>query len=128
MARRDSFAVGRFFDCEGCKMTSTPEQRQSIGCGWEPPPPEHVDVRVWDHPGRPETKDDKTTICPGYSCGLPEVIEASVAQLHWSKGELEHFTRGQLATPDLLRAIVTLEVEQARAKAYALDNPPKKDD
>lgn len=125
MARRDVVAVSRFFNCDACKMTSTPEQRQSIGCGYEPPAPESMPVRIWDHPARAEAPDDKPTLCVGYVCGLPEVVEASRAQLHWSKGQLSHFTRGEIARPELLRAIELLEVEQARARAYAMDNPPK---
>jgi hypothetical protein len=123
--RRDPTSVRRYFDCDGCMQTSTREQRQSIGCGWEPPrPPELGPPLIWDHTARVSSAKDRTTVCPGYSCGLPEVVEASHAHLHWSKGHLRDLTR----TPPskaLLRGIEVLEIERGRVEDWALKNPPK---
>jgi hypothetical protein len=62
-------------------------------------PPSTIPVTPWDHQGRAKSKDD-LVVCAGYVCSLPEVIEAARAHLHWSKGALRDFCRGEV--PDQL--------------------------
>jgi len=78
-------------------------QRQSLACGFEPPPPPSVRVQAWDHPDREKRpgEDKEPPICPGYLCHLPEVIEIARAHLHWSKGSLHTFCRGEPVTERL---------------------------
>jgi hypothetical protein len=84
-------------NCEDCMRTRTQESRQMIGCGYEPPPPENKRpyLSLWNGGSLPNYPGPKSTVCPGYSTNLPETIEAARARLHWSKGELSAFTRGE---------------------------------
>lgn len=118
-------------------MNTTDERRrQLLGCGFAPPPPEnlrpHVEAGAWDHPGRKRRADEKDErgrlihpVCPGYVCGLPEVLEVSWAHAFWERGELTQFCEG--ASTQLLRdAIGEYAVELGAAKAWAEANPPPK--
>jgi len=109
-------------------MEITPRiSRQGIGCGYEPPAPIGVPVRPWDHSGRHEDRDvDPPSVCPGYSCGLPEVIEASHARMHWQKGELVSFTR-KPPRPELMTAITILELESNRAEGWEARQKQRKE-
>ena len=105
--------------------------RQTMGCGYEPPPPPGVVVQAWDHVGREPGKDERGNdgrialeMCPGYACGLPEVVEVSRARMHWSKGSLSTFVGGE-PTDALTAAVEVLEVESGRAQDWALRNPVK---
>jgi hypothetical protein len=111
-ARRDPGGLG-IGDCTSC-MKSTPRlQRQSLGCGFEPPPPSHIAVRAWDHKDRNLEQDEfengslKPQVCPGYVCNLPEVIEVARARMHWSKGSLHVFANQP--TDQLVEGIEVLE-------------------
>lgn len=94
----------------------------------------NVPVQAWDGSslGRmssPDERDDKRRIihpvCPGYACGLPEVIEASHARLFFDKGELSQFCDGKTATPMLRDAITILECEASRVMDWSYKNPVK---
>jgi len=112
------------------------QARQLMGCGYEPPPEEKLrpHVQAWDgsslgrKPGADE-KDDKGRIrlpvCPGYVCGLPEVIETSWAHVYWEKGELTQWCEGQ-STGELRDAIELLAMESNAAESWAMANPVKK--
>lgn len=116
-------------------MKEQPAQtRQYMGCGYLPPAPENAPVSAWDGSslGRQlgdDERDDKRRVrlpvCPGYVCGLPEVIEASWAHVYWEKGELTQWCEGQ-STSTLRDAVELLAMEQAAATAWASDNPVKK--
>jgi len=68
-----------------------------MGCGFEPSIPEskRVHLSMWDGGSLPNYKGPKSTVCPGYTASLPEVVEACRARMHWEKGELASFTRGE---------------------------------
>lgn len=110
-------------DCEKCMRTTPPEIRQRFGCGYEPPTPR---PEVWTHDSEVYTQDDPTrpTTCRGYTVTLPEVIEASRARLHWSKGQLEVFTRSPPAE-SLVLAVEILEGSVLSTQDWMMKNPPK---
>lgn len=92
-------------------------ERQFLGCGFLPPPPDNLraSVNPWDHHGRKLGGDELdengklvTPVCVGYLLRMPEVHEVPAARLHWSKGQLEHWCDGQ-PTEHLLAAIVECE-------------------
>jgi hypothetical protein len=107
-------------DCARCRRSTTRLVRQSMGCGYEPPAPRGLPAVAWQHPG---DDGDELTTCPGYTCNLPEVIHASRARLHWSKGQLEAFTGGP-PRAELLLALEVLEVATNRAQDWHMQNPP----
>lgn len=124
---QEPYTVERYFDCERCMLTTHRTQRQALGCGYEPPAAAHIPVVPWDHEGRVAGADEHDErgrtldpVCPGYLCGLPEVIEASHARAHWKHGELWSFTGSQPTRP-LLMAIVTLDMEDARCQDWQLE-------
>jgi hypothetical protein len=67
------------------------DQRQMMGCGYLPPPDEsrRRHLSIWQGGTLPNYKGPKTTVCPGYSTSLPEVIEVARAHRHWSKGNYQ---------------------------------------
>lgn len=103
MANRQELAIS---DCDKCKAMMTKEQRQSLGCGYEPKH-ERLPVVVWSPPsGRNAYSGPAPTICPGYTTSLPEVIEAAITRAHWLKGNVDA-TDDQ--REDLLNAILVLD-------------------
>lgn len=88
-AKRESGALA-IEDCEKCKACNSRQIRQHMACGYEPP---IEGALPWEHTGR-KVRDDEPKICAGYVCNLPEVIEIARAHLHWSKGSLRDFCRG----------------------------------
>jgi hypothetical protein len=71
---------------------NTSESRQLGGCGFEP----LLDLREpWSGGSLPNYGGPQTTVCPGFTVALPEVIEVARERLHWSKGALEQFCHGQ---------------------------------
>jgi hypothetical protein len=100
-----------------------------MGCGYEAP---LADAKPWDHIGRiphaDELDDDgerTLPVCPGYVCGLPEVIEISRLRQHAKMNTLGSVFRGQLSEP-VVYALEQLDGESQRAEMWALDNPQKK--
>lgn len=65
------------------------------------------------------------SVCPGYTTSLPEVIEIARGRLHWSKGSLGQFCRGQ-ASDAMLVGIEILEGASNACQAWCIDNPQKK--
>jgi len=74
-------------------------QRQALGCGYEPPAV-LVPINTWRHRGY---RGPESSVCPGYSTSLPEVLESALARVHWSKGH----SVGD--SEDLLNAIVIMD-------------------
>jgi hypothetical protein len=101
----------------------TDEQRQLSGCGYLPQPDERV--RAYVNLSAPLGCKAEVTMCPGYSTGLPEVIEASRGRLHWSKGNLREFTAGQ-PTESLMIAIEIIEGASNEMQSWCIKNPEKK--
>lgn len=74
--------------------------RQVLGCGWLPAPPERLRpfVRAPEplqyKPARDENGERLCNVCPGYTTGLPAVIEIASARFHWEKGHLREAVDG----------------------------------
>ena len=100
-------------------------ERQLIGCGFEPRLG-FVDEMEADVVALPGRTGDRLAICPGYLCGLPEVVEASYARSWKSDGQLAEWLERRQSTPALRRAITELEVAQGRADVWAAQNPVKR--
>lgn len=101
---------------------TTTLERQSWGCGYEPPPPPNVHAVPWSPPMRSGNKTvgysyERPTICPGYTTNLPEVHEVLAARMHWKNGQLEAYCGGP-PTEELLAAIVELEVAVGQNDHY----------
>lgn len=130
--RTDKTSVERYFDCNACKngcekrglRALDPVVRQYMGCGYEPTDPS-VPVQPWRHSGY-EANADEIKVCPGFACGLPEVIEASDAHMFWSKGQLAEFCDDKKATPALRHCVKVLETENARVQAWTIAESERK--
>jgi hypothetical protein len=94
------------------------QTRQLLGCGFEPPPAEHVRhlVQPWNGLGY---SGPKPTVCPGYSTHLPEVIEAARAWFHWNKGALNSFARG-VPSAALIDCIEYLDAAVEECKTWCM--------
>lgn len=105
-------------------MQSTTQQvRQTWGCAFEGAPDENLlPIQM---PELPAGTSLEPTVCPGFTTSLPEVIEVARARLHWSKGAIMAFCRGQ-PRGALLLGIEALEGEIGQCQQWALDNPIKK--
>lgn len=107
-ARRNDLGIA---DCEKCKKMTTQTQRQFLACGYEPPS-DRVRLTIWQPPGgKAGYEGPPATICAGYTTNLPEVVEATIARVHWSKGNAAIIADGEQPSEDLLNAIVVLESE-----------------
>ncbi len=97
------------------------EQRQLLGCGFVPPPanPRLLPmVRPWAGLGY---RGDQPTTCPGYTTGLPEVVEIARARLHWSKGQLDVFVGGAGDVSEaMIAGIELLEDADNRRRNWAM--------
>ncbi len=108
------------------------QQRQLMGCGYEPPDPRLPAMPpsfTGREPGADEFDDDGREIhpvCPGYLCGLPEVVEASHAHLFLKNGGLAQFCDGKPPTSMLRDAVTILECEYGRVLDWSSKNPQKK--
>lgn len=132
--QRNPDSVAYYFNCNRC-MREQPEQtRKHMGCGYLPPAADGAHVNAWDGTslGRVHGADEldskrrvRLPVCPGYVCGLPEVIEASWAHAYWEKGELTQWCEGQ-STAELRDSIELLAMETAAASSWAMHNPVKK--
>lgn len=113
LSRRGSLAIN---DCGRCRDSTSKLQRQSLGCGYEPRT-DRVHLTVWQPPtGKNGYTGAPLTTCAGYTANLPEVTEAMVARMHWSKGNVA-FDR----TPKrLLDEILIVESGYAQVQAWAM--------
>jgi hypothetical protein len=73
-------------------------------------------LTLWQPPrSKPPSKvgyeGPEPTQCAGYTTNLPEVVEAAVARMHWSKGNASVMADGEQPSEDLLNAILVLEGE-----------------
>lgn len=132
MIERDAFTYRPYTDCAKCMQENPPLTRQMMGCGWEPPPQPGIPVRALDHDARlsidmthEERESKRNQLCPGYTCGLPEVVEASRARVWRDKGSLRDFTKGEQPSDALMLAIDILDAETARATDWSIKNPKK---
>lgn len=104
MSVRHELAIG---DCEKCKKMNGKPQRQALACGYESPADSRVHLTVWQPPTtKAGYSGPELTVCAGYTAHLPEVIEASIARVHWLKGNLSAWDESK---EDLLNAIVVLD-------------------
>ena len=69
--------------------------------------------------------DQKVTVCPGYSTGLPEVGEVALAHAHWKHGELAGYCAPAAPSEQLLDLVVEREAAIGAVTMWALT--PKKD-
>ena len=108
--------------------TFTAQQRQQIGCGFEPliqlrsvslPPSGKLGFEGLNYDG---TGDP--TVCPGYTTALPEVREVARAYSWREIGELRSFTGGQ-PSEKLVEALDVFGREVARYERWAMT--PAKD-
>lgn len=97
------------------------QQRQLVGCGYELAL-KGLPVAAWCGLGY---SGPKPTVCAGYSCNLPEVIETARARRHWSNGQIEAFAGGP-PTDEMLAAIEVLDGAYAELDVWRFENPQKK--
>lgn len=103
--RREACAVPS--TCSACMQTFSSSKRQALGCAYERAVP-------WATPWTPVAmnasyRGTMPTVCPGYTTNLPEVVEAVRARVHWSKGSLTTFTKGEPPSDALIYAIEIVE-------------------
>lgn len=102
-------------------QTYTVEQRQQIGCGFEPlvqlrsqwtPPSSRLGFEGIDYKG------SDPTMCPGYTTSLPEVREVANAHGWRELGELRSFCGGK-PTEQLVEGVGILAREVVRYQNWA---------
>jgi hypothetical protein len=107
-------------DCAKCKADHDEPQRRDMACGWLPIDP---DTRGWIHEGQQPPHgvkfEDWRPVCPGYSCGLPEVIEVSRLHAHWRKGALREACDDK-PTDAVLSSALILEGQQNSVESWAM--------
>lgn len=87
--------------------TTTPLQRQALGCGYEPRT-DRVHLTIWQPPsGEHGYHGPSLTACAGYTCTLPDVTEAAMARAHWKNGALA--LAYPSATEELLDSVLVLD-------------------
>lgn len=111
--REAPHAVAHLVDCDGCKQSYTAEERQRMGCGWEPRIPDAV--TWWPRDG---LDDDPPDTCIGYLMRLPEVREAARAMIHWERGTLKDRFMGEEISTALLDALEALHGSGRELEAY----------
>jgi hypothetical protein len=107
--------------------TQTIQTRQTIGCGFLPPPPKGISVEPWRpnvSAGYAHQPDLEVTTCVGYLRQLPEVIEGARARGHWKNGQLEAFAGG-MPSEHLVRAVELYDVAANEVQFWAMT--PSKD-
>lgn len=123
MIDRDPDALSNYKDCETCQSRTTREQRQFLGCAYEPPPPaeKRLPVVPWTPDGY---EGPPPTVCPGYSCKLPEVVEAARLHMHWSKSNLAVALGDAGPLTETMRdAIETVATESSRVERWLIKHP-----
>lgn len=102
---------------------NTADTRRLMGCGFEMP---HPSALPWCPPsGSAGYSHKRPKVCVGYLTSRPEVIEVARAHRSWSKGQLEHFIGGELATAELMQGIEIFDSAIDALNHWVLT--PKKD-
>jgi hypothetical protein len=87
-------------------MQSLPETtRRQLACGHLPPSPSG---KAWT-PRYHVERGVTATVCPGYTCRLPEVQETVTAYVQWEQGTLTEYLNGEPPSRPLLEALATLK-------------------
>ena len=87
-------------------MQSIPETtRRQLACGHLPPSPSG---KAWT-PRYHVERGIQASICPGYTCRLPEVAETVGAFVQWEQGTLGDYLGGERPSRALLEALATLK-------------------
>lgn len=118
-ARRDDLGIA---DCAKCKASTPQLQRQSLGCGYEPPT-NRVALNLWSPPDAYD--GPPPTVCAGFTTALPEVMEAAFMRAHWKTGNLAAALGGEPATDELLAAIITLDYSFNAVEAFRMSEKGK---
>lgn len=100
--------------------TTTPLQRQSLGCGYLPRA-DRIHLTIWQPPsGERGYQGPTLTTCAGYTANLPEVTEAALARAHWKHGQIVAACGGEQPQEDLLNAILILDAEYSAAESWLM--------
>jgi hypothetical protein len=91
--------------------------RQGWACGYELAPPAGTPVMPWSGLGY---EGPAPTICAGYTTTLPETIEAARAWKWWSKGQLDVFLRGEVASDPIVFGIETFDYAVATFERWRM--------
>lgn len=86
----------------------SPQIRQTLGCGYEPPIDDRRKLTMWRPPA---AFKGEVTMCAGYTTSLPEVREVALMYRHWLMGNLAPALGRLAATEDLLSLIVVMDSE-----------------
>ena len=99
-------------DCEKCMQATTLQDRQLLGCGLAPRPPEHLrpHVNVWSPLAYSQYNEHAPTVCPGYTTKLPEVRETARIRFHWEQGAIAQACGGAAPTDQTLLGIEVLSI------------------
>lgn len=93
--------------------TNDAPTRQRMACGYEPP----VDgANPWQHRSGAHVE---ATVCAGYTCKLPEVVETSRMRAHWKVGAIVAACDGP-PTRQTLDAILLLDGEAAGMEVWTV--------
>jgi len=129
------------YDCTSCKKTVPLDQRKHLRCGWIKggvvrDEDDHEKVfGDWKKPlmyrgVRGSTYGGRLgpTTCPGYSCGLPQVIEVARAWGWEKRGSLafQIEAREWLVTPAFLDLVDLFSSEQAESERWDFEQRHKK--
>lgn len=131
-SRRDGASVAHLNDCKECMRTTPAEARRMMRCGYEDPPPPHLDALAqgWTHPAiePPKIADGEAwpPVCVGYATKMPEVLEVVRARRHWDKGELASFCGDDSPSDDFLAAIEILDGSVKELELWAMQPPEKR--
>jgi hypothetical protein len=98
--------------------TTTQLQRQALGCGYEPRT-DRVHLTIWQPPGGSHGySGPPLSACAGYTCNLPDVMEAAVARAHWRNGALALLHPA--ATDELLDSVLVLDAAYNEVEGWLM--------
>lgn len=110
------------FDCTKCKQHYPAKERAKRACGYVraedlvEPPPGYIAPQLLVSGG----KTFECEKCPGFTIGLPEVMETGSAWGWWDKGQLQ--LRYPTGAPSLLLDLIEVfNVANAEAQSYYMD-------
>jgi hypothetical protein len=106
-------------------QTNQQLQRQSLGCGYEPPT-DRVHLTIWQPPSGARGYQGKPlTVCAGYTANLPEVVEVAITRAHWKNGEIVSACDGEMPIEDLRNAVLVMDSEYSAVEGWMMT--PSKD-